>query len=149
MLNEEKVKSMTKAAAYEKGPKKKNIEIANYFRTDYIALQLIKSAVAYVVAFALLVVIWGMTGTEEFMLNITHAEYIQQFLKTLIILFILGLLLYEGAVFSYYSRKYRKASESVDEYQVYLKKINKFYETQESADEEIVEVNLADEEITV
>ena len=34
MLNEEKIKSMTKAAAYEKGPEKENIEINHYFSTS-------------------------------------------------------------------------------------------------------------------
>ena len=54
MLNEEKVKSMTKAAAYEKGPEKKNIEIGSYFRGDYLGLHMVKSALAYTLAFLII-----------------------------------------------------------------------------------------------
>ena len=149
MLNEEKIKSMTKAAAYEKGSEKKNIEITNYFRSDYIGLQMIKSAVAYTVAFCVLVAIWGMTGTEELMLQLTHADYIQRLIRVLIILFVTGLIFYETAIYIYYSWKYRRASVSVEKFQSHLKRINKFYETQESADEEIIELDLTDEEMMV
>mgnify|MGYP003303337420 CR=1 FL=1 len=51
MLNEEKVRHMTKAAAYENGPEKKNIGISDYFRGDYLGLQLVKSGIAYTFAF--------------------------------------------------------------------------------------------------
>lgn len=149
MLNEEKIKSMTKAAAYEKGPEKKNIQITSYFRTDYMGLQLIKSAIAYVVAFCLIVIIWGMTDTENLMLQLTHGDYIQSLLKKLTVLFIAGLVIYEVAVYVYYSWKYRRALVSVEKFQAHLKKINKFYETQESADEELTEINLPDEEMTI
>ena len=149
MLNEEKIKSMTKAAAYEKGPEKKNIEITNYFRTDYMGLQLIKSGIAYAAAFCLIVVIWGMMNTEELMLQLTHAEFFQRISKILAVVFVAGLAVYEIIVYIYYTWKYRRASASVDEYQHHLKKINKFYETQESADEKIAEIDLTDEEMTV
>lgn len=149
MLNEEKIKSMTKAAAYEKGPEKKNIEISNYFRSDYMGLQLIKSAIAYTVSFCLIVGIWTMTGTEELMLQLTHADYIQRLLKLLAVLFVAGLLVYEIAVYIYYSWKYRKAAVSVDKFQSHLKKINKFYDKQEIQEEEIVDLDVSDEEMEV
>ena len=146
MLNEEKIKSMTKAAAYEKGPEKENIEINHYFRSDYLGLQLIKAALAYIVAFGLLVMIWFMMGTEELMLQLTHADYLQRLFKIMVLLFGVGLIVYEIIVYIYYSWKYRRTMESVDEYQKHLKDINKFYETQESAEQEIVEPDLTDEE---
>lgn len=149
MLNEEKIKSMTKAAAYERGPEKKNIEITTYFRTDYMGLQLMKAGISYAVAFCLIVIIWGMTGTEELMLQLTHADYVQHLLKILAILFAAGLVIYEVAVYIYYSWKYQRALTSVEKFQSHLKKINKFYETQESADEEIKEMDRADEEMTL
>lgn len=149
MVNEEKIKSMTKAAAYEKGTEKKNIEITNYFRTDYMGLQMIKSALAYTGAFCLFVVIWTMTGTEKLMLQLTHADYVQRLIKNLGILFVAGLIIYEVAVYIYYSWKYRQASQSVDEFQQHLKRINKFYEANEPAEMEIIEMDLSDEEMTL
>ena len=84
MLNEEKIKSMTKAAAFENGTEKENLKINQYFRSDYVGLQLIKSLIAYIVAFCLIVTIWIMIGTEEIMLQLTHGEYLQKLSKVLL-----------------------------------------------------------------
>ena len=149
MVNEEKIKSMTKAAAYENGPEKKNIEISNYFRSDYMGLQLIKSAIAYTVSFCLIVGIWTMTGTEELMLKITHADYVQHLLKLLAVMFVAGLVVYEIAVYIYYSWKYHKATVSVERFQSHLKKISKFYDKQEDSEEEIIDLDVSDEEMEV
>ena len=41
MLNEKRVILMTRMASYEAGEGKKNIEVGNYFRADYLAIQLL------------------------------------------------------------------------------------------------------------
>ena len=149
MLNEEKVKSMTKAAAYEKGPEKKNIEISSYFRADYLGLQMVKSAVAYTVAFVIIVALWATGRMEELMLMISRAEYLENLIKILSILFVSGLVLYESAIYVYYSSKYQKAKRSLKGYHSHLKQIHKFYETQESADTSAARSVKADEENTL
>lgn len=150
MLNEEKVKSMTKAAAYENGPEKKNIGINSYYRGDYLGLQMVKSAVAYAIAFCILTAMWAMGRIEELMLLLSRAEYLEKILKTLILLFAAGLVLYEIAVYAYYSSKYQHAKKSVGGFHAHLKHIHKFYETQESVEEDgKTEIELADEENTL
>lgn len=135
MLNEEKVKCMTKAAAYENGPHKKNIRIDSYFRGDYIGLQMVKSGIAYTAAFFIIVAMWAMTRIEELMLKVSRAAYLESMIKILIVLFVCGLVLYEIAVYAYYSRKYQSAKKSVKGFHAYLKRIHKFYEAEESAEE--------------
>ena len=132
MLNEEKVKSMTKAAAYENGPEKKNIEISSYYRTDYLGLQMVKSGVAYAVSFCILVLLWAMGRMEELMLMISRAEYLESLIRTMVILFVAGLICYEIAIYVYYSKKHHSAKKSVGGYHSYLKHIHKFYEAQET-----------------
>lgn len=134
MLNEEKVKSMTKAAAYEKGPGKKNIEISSYYRADYLGLQMVKSGIAYTVSFCILGVIWAMGRVEELMRMLSRPEYLENILRVLIILFVAGLVIYEIAVYIYYSQKHQRAKKSVGGFRYHLKHIHKFYETQESAE---------------
>ena len=57
MLNEEKIILMTQMASYEENEGKKNMAIGRYFRSDYIAIQVLKSilcaTIAYAVCFAL------------------------------------------------------------------------------------------------
>lgn len=148
MLNEEKVKSMTKAAAYEKGPEKKNIDIGSYFQVDYVGLQMVKSGVAYAVAFVIMAALWAMGQAEELMLLLSNMDYLKEMIKSLAITFVIGLVIYEGLVYIYYSFKYQQAKKSLKGYHSYLKKINKFYETQESA-ENSQEKDTADEENTL
>lgn len=135
MINIEKVKSMTKAAAYEKGPEKKNIGISSYFRADYLGLQMVKSAVAYTLAFAILAALWSLGKMETVMLMLSRPESVKNMIKILVILFLAGLALYETAIYVYYSEKYQSAKKSVGSFYVHLKHIHKFYEEQESAGE--------------
>lgn len=148
MLNEEKVKSMTKAAAYEKGPEKKNIDIGCYFRVDYLGLQMVKSGVAYTAAFLIMAALWAMGRIDELMLMLSHAGYLKEMIKTLAVLFVSGLVLYEAVVYAYYSSRYQQAKKSLKGYHSHLKKIHKFYETQESA-EGSQKTETADEENTL
>ena len=149
MLNEEKVKSMTKAAAYEKGPEKKNIDIGSYFRGDYLGLHMVKSAIAYTLAFLILVALGAAGQLEEMMLQISRADYLKNVIKTLVMIFVGGLVVYEIAVYAHYSYRYRQAKKSLRGYDSHLRKIHKFYETQESADSLEKEVRSAGEENTL
>ena len=135
MINEEKVKYMTKAAAYENGPEKKNIKIDSYFRGDYLGLQIVKSGLAYTVAFLVLAAMWVMGRMEEVLLKVSQAAYLESTVKILIVLYVGGLLLYEIAVYFYYSKKYQNAKQSVRGFHAYLKRIHKFYEAEEAAGE--------------
>ena len=141
MLNIEKVKSMTKAAAYESGPEKKNIEISDYFRTDYLGLHMVKSGIAYAVSFVIIAGIWFMGKNEDIMLMLTKADYLESLIKTAVILFVAGLVAYEILVYTYYSYKYRNAKKSVRGYHSHLKQIHKIYMEQEKT-EEVEEITL-------
>lgn len=132
MLNEEKVKSMTRAAAYETGPEKKNIEIGSYFRGDYLGLQMLKSGVAYTLVFGILFGLWAMGRMPEVMLLFGRPDSMKRMVKILILLFVSGLLFYECAVYSYYSSQYDKAKKSLKGYQTCLKQIHKIYKIQEN-----------------
>lgn len=150
MLNKEKVKCMTKAAAYEDGPEKKNIGIGSYYRGDYLGLQMLKSAIAYTVSFAILAAMWAMGRVEELMLMLSRPEYVESILKIMILLFIAGLVLYETAVYAYYSSEYQRAKKSMGVFHAHLKHIHKFYEEQESAGEDgHIATKRADEENTL
>lgn len=149
MLNEKKIKYMTKAAAYETGAEKKNIEICNFYRTDYLGLQMLKSAAAYTVSFALLAFLWAVGRMEELMNGISRTDYFGNLLKIAAALYIAGLLLYEIAVYWYFSWKYQKAKECAAKYNRHLKHIREFYETQESVESPVVAKEKTDEEKTL
>ena len=68
MLNNRKVRLMTKLAIYEKKDGKEDIKLAKYYKSDYARLQMLKTAVAVTIAFLCLVAV-GVIYKMEFILN--------------------------------------------------------------------------------
>ena len=50
MLNNEKISIMTKLALYEQKNAKSEIKYSKYYRSDYLAIKMIKSFVAVTIA---------------------------------------------------------------------------------------------------
>ena len=51
MLNEDKVKLMTRMAIYEKRKGKKVMKLTKYFQSDYVSFYMIKTAAAVTMAY--------------------------------------------------------------------------------------------------
>ena len=126
MLNEKRIILMTKMASYEANEGRKNVAIGNYFRSDYIGWQVLKSIISASIAF---IVVFGMYifyDFEVFMTDIykmdllAFARYIlEQYLWTV------GLY----AVISYivYTMRYNKAVRSLKLYQMNLRRLAEMY----------------------
>ena len=70
MINEDKVILMTKLAAYEQHEKKKNMAVGNYFRSDYMGLQMLKAVICGTIAYMLLFGLYILYDLEVFMQDI-------------------------------------------------------------------------------
>lgn len=70
MLNEDKIRLMTKAASFEAGEGKEALSMNRYFRSDYISLQLIFAWISYTVSFALCMGLWGFYNMEYLLTNL-------------------------------------------------------------------------------
>ena len=75
MINQEKVRDMTRMAAYENGDGEKEIRISTYRKQDYVALQLIKAFFFGTVAYAILLVFW-LVLQEDLLIGIDSMEAI-------------------------------------------------------------------------
>lgn len=124
MVNEEKVILMTKLASYEAGEGKKYVSIANYFRTDYISSQMLKSVIAGVIAFMTIIGVYIFYNFEMLMENIYSID-LMAFAKKVGILFAVCLGIY--VVISYLLAVYRfnKARGSLKTYYNNLKKLER------------------------
>lgn len=74
MLNEEKIRLMTKAASFEAGEGKKALSMNKFFQGDYISIQLIWAWLSYTVAFCLCVALWVFYKMEYLMTNINKLD---------------------------------------------------------------------------
>ena len=77
MLNEERIKLMTKMASYEAKEGKRNVSIGNYFRGDYISLQVIKSIISATIAFLIVLALFVFYDFEFFMSDIYKMDLLQ------------------------------------------------------------------------
>ena len=73
MINEEKVKIMTKLAMYEQGKGRKYLPVSKYYRSDYIGLALIKNfflvTIGYCLSVAAVAVYFGEYLLGEYTQN--------------------------------------------------------------------------------
>lgn len=127
MLNEERVILMTKLASYEARDGKKNISIGNYFRSDYISLQLIKSVICATLAFGLMFGLYVLYDIENFMQEVYKMDLIQ-FAKNILVLYVIFVVAYGVISYLIYTYKYKKAKRSLKCYYNNLKKLSGKYD---------------------
>ena len=130
MVNEERIKLMTRMAAYEKEKHKKNKNIVNFYKKDYISMQILKSIVYTTVAFGIILALYVLYDFEVFMKDIYQMDLFQ-FAKSVIIVYLifLGIILVVTHAVALY--QYNRAWESTKLYYANLKKLSYIYGEEE------------------
>jgi len=127
MLNEERIKLMTKMAAYEADEGKKNVAIGNYFRGDYIGLQVIKSIISATIAFVIVFGLFVFYDFEVFMSDIYKMDLLG-FGRTVITAYLIFVAVYALIPYMIYTYRYAKARKSLKMYYNNLKKLAYLYD---------------------
>jgi predicted PurR-regulated permease PerM len=126
MINEERIRLMTRLAIYESGEGKDDIPVGRYFRTDYIWLQMLVSFAFGTIAF--LIICGGVICF--FMDDLLERIYEEGFTRLLAgvgILYLVFMIVYLLASYLWASRRYSKARKSLKNYHTDLKKLQKQY----------------------
>lgn len=127
MLNEERIKLMTKMAAYEADEGKKNVAIGSYFRGDYIGLQVIKSIISATIAFVIVFGLFVFYDFEVFMSDIYKMDLLG-FGRTVITAYLIFVAVYALISYMIYTYRYAKARKSLKMYYNNLKKLAYLYD---------------------
>lgn len=130
MINEEKVKIMTKLAMYEQGEGKKYLPISKFYRSDYIGQALIKNffliSIGYVLALGGVGAYFG-----EYLLENIHRMNLLRLGVYVVLGYVAVLVLYSMLTYIMYSVKYARAKKSVRRYYEELTKLGKIYGREE------------------
>jgi hypothetical protein len=133
MLNNSKIRLMTKLAVYESKEGKEDIRLSKYYKTDYVRFQVLKSLISATVGYALILFLIILYRSEYILLNAVTLNY-----KT-IGAYILGLYIMIITVYGLgsviiYSLRYDISRKKLSRYFKLLKRLNKIYkeETPES-----------------
>lgn len=130
MLNEERIRLMTKIAIYESGEGKENIPVTHYYRTDYVALTMIKSVIlgtlTYTIGYGLNIVYQIETKAEGFLTN-----GVESMVKNMTFWYLIFMACYLLVSYVVANVKYVRGCKSVRHYRMLLKKVNKMHEREE------------------
>lgn len=126
MINEERVRVMSRLARYQEGPGKQDLEIASHYRGDYIGIALIKN---------FFLVSIGYVGVVFFLIAYYLESILEQVqninLMILLIEVVLGyavvLVVYSAITYIICTIKYDRAKKSVQKYYQELGELDKLY----------------------
>ena len=136
MLNEEKIKLMTKMAVYEQNQGRKEIPMSKFFRSDYISLGMIKTLIASTIAYVFMVALWLLYDLEKFMNDLAQMDVLNLG-RTILILYVAYLIISMLIAYLVYRYKCTKVRESLKNYNAGLKEINHIQEAEGRIREEI------------
>lgn len=124
MLNNQKIRLMTRLAIYEKKHKISKNDITKCFKTDYVTYGMLRTMFAVTVAFLLGVVLFVLYNAQEFMDKINSLDYVAlgkmffgYYCILLVVYIIISLIVY--------CYKYDHAKGEVKRYLNNLKKLEK------------------------
>ena len=127
MLSQERIKLMTKMAAYEENEGKKYMSIGSYFRSDYMGMQIIRSVICGTLAFFLLAGLYVYYHFETMMQDIYKMDLLLLGRRVLFY-YIVFIAAYSVITYVIYSFRYSRAKRSLKHYYYYLKQLAAIYD---------------------
>ncbi len=133
MLNEPRIRLMTKLASYEQGEGKKSTAIGSYFRGDYIGKEVIKSIIYGTIAFVIVFAVYVAYDFEFFLQDIYKMDLLG-FGKSVLTLYAKFIVVYAIITYVVYAIRYRKARRSLRMYYNNLRRLNAMYRKEQDDD---------------
>lgn len=129
MLSEERVILMTRMASYEKGAGKRNVKIGNFFRSDYLTIQVLKSIVCSTVAFFLGFGLYILYDFEMFMQDLYKLDLLA-FGRNVLMYYVITVVGYAVLVYVGCTIRYALVKKDLKRFYHNLKKLNSLYDEQ-------------------
>lgn len=127
MLNEERVRLMTRLAAYESKEGKEDIEISGYYRKDYTSRNTLAALIWVTVGYVIALAIGGIAFMDVLIGNVNMTFFIilagGVVIGYIVVLFVYGIIAHETA-----ARKHNEARQRMKKYNRDLLRLNKMYE---------------------
>lgn len=130
MVNLEKVKHQSQIAFYEQNEEKQNRGIGQYYRSDFIGKEIIKSIFTGTFAYVVMVALWVMSNMEAVLDSMNDLSII--YTMFIVVLVYVGfIVIYLFVTYMVYAIRYIKGKKKMDLYKGHLKALNQMYEREE------------------
>lgn len=132
MIDQERVREMTRLAAYEEHEGKKYRPVTRFFRSDFVGRHLLKGFVSATIVYGLILLMWGICNLEDLIKNLDTMDLIQ-FATSLLVKYLFFLIAYLIAVDIYANVFYAAGKRSTKRYYRRLKRLGRYYEEQDTS----------------
>ena len=126
MLNENKVKMMTKMAIYEKNEGRRMLKTARYFKSDYIAFGILKTLITTSIAYIIMLIMYVLYNMESIIKDINKIDYTEVG-TNLIIGYVAMIAVFSAIAFVVYGKQYDNSRYGLKRYFSRLNKLERFY----------------------
>lgn len=130
MVNEERVKQLYKLAVYEQKEEKEHRQVGQFYRSDYIGKEVVKSFFSGSIAYAIMVSLWVIANWDMVMHQINTLA-IMDTLVGIVIIYIVFLAVYLFVTALIYYRRYKYSKARLDAYVRDLKAAHVMFEREE------------------
>ena len=130
MVNEDRIRLMTRMAAYEQEGYEKHKKIVGLFRSDYISVQMLKSAVFTTIAFCILISLYIAYDFEVFMKKIYELDLFGV-ARNLFVMYVVMIVFFSVITYAVALYHYNRAVYSTKLFYINLKKLSRFYNEEE------------------
>lgn len=127
MLNNRKIRLMTKLAIYEEKEGKEDIRMSKYYKSDYVRYHMLKNIVSVTVAYILILAMIISYNLEIIIRDAVNLDY-KKYGVYALGFYILILTIYITGSIIGYSIKYDKSRKKLGKYYKLLRKLTKMYE---------------------
>lgn len=133
MLNNSRIRLMTKLALYESKEGKEDIHLSKYYKTDYVRYQIIKSIICATIGYALILALVLLYKSEYLIKYAVTLPY-KAIGTNILGIYIIIIVVYGLGSAVGYTIKYDRSRKKLGKYYKLLKRLNKLYndETSES-----------------
>ncbi len=136
MLNNRKVRLMTRLAVYEQSEGREDVRLSKYFRSDYVRLQTLKTAVAVTVGYLFVLLILVVYHSEYLIQNAVVLDY-RGILLRYVGIYIILLAVYIALSTIGYMIKYRTSRKKLSKYFRMLRRLRSLYKEEDGEEENI------------
>lgn len=130
MVNQERVKQLYKIALYEQTEEKEHRQAGQYYRSDYIGKEVLKSIISGSIAYVIMVLLWAISNWDLVLYQINTLEIIDTLIM-MIVIYVGFMMIYLFATVVVYYFRYKHSKKRLDAYVEDLKVAHSMFEREE------------------
>lgn len=127
MINEKKVKLMTRMASYEQKEGKEDLKIGSYYQKDYVSMHVVGGFIWTTIGYACLIALIAISSFDK-LLGSMSMGMMFTLLGVVVIGYLAVVIIYSVITHMIYKRKYQSARMRIKKYNHDLSRLLKLYE---------------------